>query len=86
MRRYDHYKDIKDVEWTKYIIVVPTIEDREELMGAFEELHYSDCDTEVVAVNQLVHEYLDDKREPGTHNNIIVDPEAFNNLQKQIPK
>jgi hypothetical protein len=84
MKKYTDYKDIKDVEWTKYIIVVPTIEDRKELMNTFEDLHYSGFDTDVIAVNQLVHEYLDESREPGTHNNIIVDPEAYYNLQKQI--
>jgi hypothetical protein len=82
MKKYDDFKKDKDalyltkeematVKWTKYVIVVPTEEDRNELMEAFEHIHYSDIDTDNIAVNQLAHEYLDDDREPGTYNNIV---------------
>ena len=80
MKKYDDYKDIKDVEWTKYKIIVPTEADRQELMAAFEHIHYSDIDTEYIAVNQLAHEYLDDSRVEGSYNNIIVNPELFKSI------
>ena len=63
-------EEMTNVKWTKYVIVVPTEEDRNELMEAFEHIHYSDIDTDNIAVNQLAHEYLDDEREPGTYNNM----------------
>ena len=76
MKRYED-KDIKNIKFTKYKIVVPTQEDREELMEGFRHIHYSDIDTENIVVNQLAHEYLSEA-EGG--NNIIVDKELFEKL------
>jgi len=92
MKKYDDFKKDKEalyltkeematVKWSKYVIVVPTEEDRNELMEAFEHIHYSDIDTDNIAVNQLAHEYLDEDREPGTYNNIVVDPVAYEKLR-----
>ena len=58
-------EELKNVKWTRYKIVVPTEGDRQELMEAFEHMHYSDIDTDFVAVNQLAHEYLDEERMEG---------------------
>ena len=74
-------QEMKKVEWTKYVIVVPSEEDRKELMEAFE--HFHDCrniDTNNVVVCQLSHEYLDSTREPGIRNNIIVDKKYYDIL------
>ena len=93
MKRYDDFKsaendtpyltkeELSRVEWAKYVIVVPTEEDRQELMEAFEHIHYSDIDTDNVAVNQLAHEYMCEERETGTYNNIVVDAEAYERLR-----
>ncbi len=93
MKRYDDFKspendtpyltkeELANVKWAKYVIVVPTEEDRLELMEAFEHIHYSGIDTDNVAVNQLAHEYLDEDREPGAYNNIVVDSEAYERLR-----
>ena len=78
-------KDLKDVKWTKYKIIVPTERDRKELMDAFEEIHNTwEIDTEYVAVNQLAHEYLSEENtgDPQTKNNIIVDKELYKKLNK----
>lgn len=75
--------ELKKVEWTKYKIVVPTEKDRQELMEAFEIFHYSDIDTNFVTVNQLAHEYLDDSREKGAYNNIIVNEKIYKTLNKE---
>ncbi len=52
MKRYEDFKSLENdtpyltkeelasVKWAKYVIVVPTEEDREELMEAFEHIHY----------------------------------------------
>jgi hypothetical protein len=94
MKRYEDFKsesnntdyltqeELKNVRWTKYKIVVPTIEDKEELEKAFEHIHYSDIDTDNIAVNQLAHEYLTEEvtGDPQTRNNIIVDEELYNRL------
>lgn len=81
MIKYDN-KPTEQIKWTKYKIVVPTEEDKKELERAFEHLHYADCDTNYVAVNQLIHEYLTPEisGNPETKNNIIVDKDLYNNL------
>jgi hypothetical protein len=96
MKRYEDFKnkdnetdyltneEMKSVKWTKYKIIVPTLEDKLELEKAFEHIHYSDIDTDNIAVNQLAHEYLTEERTGDwrTINNIIVDEELFNKLNK----
>lgn len=70
MKRYDDFEDISKVDWTKFKIIVPTEEDKEEIIEAIRHIHYADIDTDFVTVNQLAHEYLE-----GT--NIIVDENLF---------
>jgi hypothetical protein len=76
---------MKNVKWTKYKIIVPTLEDKEELEKAFEHIHYSDIDTDNIAVNQLAHEYLTEEitGDPQTGNNIIVDEDLYNRLNEK---
>lgn len=83
MKKYKDYKKIEDIPWTKYVIIVPTEEDKKELEEAFEHIHYSDIDTDNIAVNQLAHEYLTPERtgDERSINNIVVDPEAYENLK-----
>jgi hypothetical protein len=83
MKKYEDYQAISDVNWTKYMIVVPTEEDIQELMRGFEHIHYSDIDTNNVVVNQLAHEYLDESRVEGARNNIIVDAELYQKLSEK---
>ncbi len=96
MKRYEDFKsesnktdyltaeEMKNVKWTKYKIVVPTLEDKLELEKAFEHIHYSDIDTDNIAVNQLAHEYLTEEitGDHQTKNNIIVDEELYMRLSK----
>ena len=96
MKRYDDFKnednktdylteeEMKKVKWTKYKIIVPTLEDKLELEKAFEHIHYSDIDTEYIVVNQLAHEYLTEEvtGDPKLINNIIIDEELFNRLSQ----
>ena len=81
MKRYEDYPN-ENWPWTKYKIIVPTEEDRDELLEAFEHIHDSDVDTENIAVNQLIHEYLTPERSgiPLTKNNIIVNKELYEQL------
>lgn len=82
MKKYNDYEDIKQVEWTKYVIIVPTENDRKEIMEAFKHFHYSNIDTENIVVNQLAHEYLtEEDLAPGSKNNIIVDSVMFQKLK-----
>ena len=78
-------KPIEGVIWTKYKIIVPTEEDKKELENAFEHLHYTDCDTNLVAVNQLIHEYLTPEitGDSNTRNNIIVNKELYKQLNNE---
>lgn len=96
MKRYEDFKskdnkteylteeELRNVKWTKYKIIVPTIEDKLELEKAFEHIHYSNIDTDNIVVNQLAHEYLTEEvtGDRETKNNIIVDKELFNKLYK----
>jgi hypothetical protein len=74
---------IGSIDWTKYKIIVPTEEDKKELEEAFEHLHYTDCDTNFVTVNQLIHEYLTPERtgNPQTRNNILVNKDLYEQLR-----
>lgn len=82
MKRYDEFSEKIETTYTKYKIVVPTEKDKEELEEAFEHLHNTDCDTDYVTVNQLVHEYLTAERTGDLlmKNNIIVDGELYEKL------
>ena len=81
LKKYPDNEDLSKVEWTKYKIIVPSEEDRQELMKAFEYFHYRDVDSSFVAVNQLIHEYLDESRNEGSRNNILVDPELYEKIK-----
>ena len=73
-KRYSDFEPY-NIEYTKYKIIVPTNEDKIELIKAFEHIHYSMIDTDIIAVNQLAHEYLEGY-------SIIVDEEKFNEINK----
>ena len=75
MKRYQDYKSIDDVVWTKFRIIVPTEEDKKELQEAFKHLHEANIDTDNVPVNELVHQYLNDE---GCY--IIVDKELYESI------
>jgi hypothetical protein len=81
METYDN-KEKENYNWTKYKIVVPSERDKVSLELAFEHLHYTDCDTNYVPVNQLIHEYLTEKvtGDPKSKNNIIVNSELYDKL------
>lgn len=88
MKRYP--TDPNDfIEYTNFKIVVPTEEDRQEIMEAFNHIHFSDIDTDFITVNQLAHEYLPmhfDKNKPNSEGNpkyfnIIVDSDLYKKLE-----
>jgi len=81
METYDD-KDIKDINWTKYKIIVPTEKDKDSLEDAFHHIHNADVDSNYVPVNQLIHEYLTPEMtgDDRTKNNIIVDEKLYNKL------
>lgn len=85
-KRYSNYKtdkskkgidltkeEIEKIKFTKYKIIVPTKEDKHEIISAIKEFHDSDFDSDLVTPNQLAHEYING-------NNIIVDAELFYKL------
>lgn len=82
MEQYND-KNINLIRWTNYKIIVPTEQDKKDLEEAFEHLHYTDCDTNYVPVNQLIHEYLtpDKTGDEKTRNNIIVNKELYEQLR-----
>ena len=66
--------ELKNVQYTKYKIIVASEDDKIELKEAFKHFHDQMIDTDIVAVNQLAHEYQID-------NNIIVDENLYNDLK-----
>ncbi len=75
-------EDLTSTYWTQYKIVVPTKKDKKQLQDAFEHFHNQGYNSEYITANQLAHEYLTPKREPGSKNNIVVDKKLFNKLTK----
>ena len=82
MRKYSDYQKNKQieeltdqemgqVEWTRYKIIVPTKRDKQELMDAFKHFHNEGFDSDLIACNQLAHEYLNG-------DNILVSEKVFN--------
>ncbi len=67
-------EELSKIKWCRFKIVAETEEDRDELMEAFQHIHYADIDTDFITVNQLAHQYL----EP---NNIVVDAGLFNSIK-----
>lgn len=83
MKRYEYYKNMVDVKWTKYKIVVPTEHDKEEVQKALEHCHDSkDIDTDFVTVNQLVHEYSHEDSS-DKFCNVIVDKKLYDQIVKK---
>jgi len=91
MRKYKDYQknkkelylskeEMKNVKWINFKIIVPTNEDKEEMMEAFYHIHNSDIDTDYIAVNQIAHQYLS---EEDGGNNIIIDKELCDKLNKK---
>lgn len=81
----EQYNDrpIESIRYTKYKIVVPTERDRIDLKEAFEHLHNSDCDTNYVPVNQLIHEYLGrEEYDSKIIGNIVVDRNLYDELNQ----
>jgi len=73
-------KKWKKVRWTKYKIVVPTEEDRKQIVAAMEYFHdMREIDTDFIPVNQLVHEY-DHYDESDKYSNIIVSKNDYHSL------
>jgi len=73
-------EEFEKIKWLKYKIIVPTEEDRQELMDAFEHFHDEGYDSDIIAANQLAHEYLNMERNES-QNNILVDPELYEKLK-----
>lgn len=71
MKKYPEEEvDAKDIPWTKFKIIVPTQEDKQELMDSFEHFHDEGYDPELITPNQLAHEYINGS-------NIEVNPKLF---------
>jgi len=83
LKRYEDFEEGDFSNNTEYKIIVPSEKDREELMEAFETIHYSDIDTDIITINQLAHEYLTEANtgDSRTINNIIVDKDLYNKLK-----
>ena len=85
MRRYrKNMKDPKKVPFVDFLIVVPSEDDKKQLLAAFEYFHDNKLiDTDFIAVNQLAHCYVTPELEKGHPQMIVVDPDLFRDVQKE---
>ena len=67
--------EIANINWTKYKIIVPTEEDKQEIMSAMQTFHDEGYDPELITCNQMAHEYVEG-------HNIIVDKELFEKMNQ----
>lgn len=56
--RYAEAKNIPPEYFPKIKIIVDSEQSKEQILKALEYLHYEDIDTDLMAVNCLVHHYL----------------------------
>ncbi len=72
------YKKNKSPKFFKFMVVVPSQKDKDELIEAFRYIHYlRELDTDYIIVNQLAHLYLDEPENPVQ---IMIDKEMFDKL------
>lgn len=79
MKTYKKYeRKNKPVKFTDFVIVVPTQNDKNELLKGSKYIHdLRQLDTGYVVINQLAHLYLEDALIPE----IVVDNELFNAIR-----
>lgn len=87
MRVYDDSVPQDKQKWIDFRIVVPDKNTKKQLQAAFEYLHDNRLiDTGFMAVNAVVHAYLDEAREKGTESPILVDRQLFTEIKQQTCK
>lgn len=67
-------REIDKIKWTKFKIVVPTEEDKNEIMEALKHFHDNQFDSDYITANQLAHEYLNGS-------SILVDKELYEKIK-----
>jgi hypothetical protein len=79
MKTYKKYeRKNKPVKYTEFVIVVPTQNDKNELLKGSKYIHnLRELNTEYIVINQLAHLYLEDTPFPE----IVVDEEMFNAIR-----
>jgi hypothetical protein len=81
MRVYDDSVSQEKQKWVMFYIVAPDQDAKEQLEAGFEYLHDNRLiDTDFMAVNAIVHSYLNQYREAGCKSCIIVDPKLYKKL------
>lgn len=78
MRKHD--ENIENQKWATYRIIVPTEEEKQELLEASEHIHDSDIDTDYIYVNSIAHIYYN----PNYY--VIVDKELYDKLEKEYQR
>lgn len=83
MRKYrKNAKDSSKVPFVKFMIVVPTQDDKEQLQAGFEYIHDGPLldDNDFIVLNQIAHSYLDDECEKGCISPIVVNQSLYKKL------
>lgn len=86
MRKYrKNMKDPKKVPFVDFRIVVPTEEDKKQLLAAFEFIHDNNSvmENDFIAINQLAHCYVTPELEKGHPEMIVVNSELFDDAVKE---
>jgi hypothetical protein len=89
MRKYrKNAVDPKKIPFVKFMIVVPTEDDKRQLQAGFEFIHDGPLldDNDFIVLNQIAHSYLDPERELGCMTPIVVNPELYQTLYAKANK
>lgn len=86
MKKYSDYSktnndeltsdEISSIVWTKFKIIVPTEQDKQEIVDAFKHFHDEGYDSELITCNQLAHMY----QNPDS---VLVDESLYNELNSK---
>lgn len=87
MRKYrKNAKDPWKIPFVKFLIVVPTEDDKKQLQAGFEFIHDSpvmDTEEDYIIINQIAHSYIDPEIEKGCTSPIVVNPDLFREMQQE---
>lgn len=83
MRKYrKNMKDPRKVPFVKFRIVVPTEDDKQQLLAGFEYIHDGPMlnDNDFIVLNQLAHCYVTPELEKGHPDMIIVNDKLYTKM------
>jgi hypothetical protein len=86
MRKYrKNMTNSSKVPFVKFRIIVPTEDDKKQLLACFEYIHDNpimDCEEDFIVLNQIAHSYVTPELEKGHPDMIVVDPTHYKLIEQ----